>query len=85
LHWKLAGSSAENDTLAVELLLSADGPDVTDTAGARVSIVQAYVASGPTFERASAAFTTNVCRPSVRSLKSCGDAHDAKAAPSSLH
>ncbi|MBA2461570.1 MAG: hypothetical protein H0V45_07395 [Actinobacteria bacterium] len=41
LHWNVDGSSAEKEKLALVLLLRPPGAEVTATAGARVSIVQA--------------------------------------------
>jgi hypothetical protein len=47
LHWNADGSSAENVNVADLLLLSVDGPELTDAVGGRVSIVQLCDASGP--------------------------------------
>ena len=46
---------------------------------------QEYAESGPRLETVSRALTTNVWRPSARSLYTCGEPQAANAASSSLH
>src|SRR5215208_417932 len=67
-HWKVAGSLAEKVSLADVAVVLAGGLAARVVCGGVASIVQAYTASGPRFPKASIPLTTNLWRPSARSV-----------------
>src|SRR5205807_1434742 len=85
LHCSVAGSLAENENVAVALLLGFAGVAVNVTVGAVVSTVHVNVASGPVLPAVSVACTANVWLPSARPANVFGDVHAANAPASSLH
>jgi hypothetical protein len=79
-------SLAEKEKLALVLDVSAGGAAPIVVSGAAVSIIHRWTAGvGSTFPDASVAWTRNSWIPSARPTYCRGEAHAAKAAPSSEH